>query len=525
MRGANCFVPLRGAGRLNSSSSSSARAKRAGTKTSISPLRSNPSSVSLLHAATAAQLHSSGRTLRAFATPRSNTTGTQEDDLLTSGHARGWSEWHELQEREQAKARERARARQEAIAAALAQDYANRSITRRVWDTPLPGNAASPSRAESQAGVHDQPTLQISDPELASVGSRSQPVRPTSAPSSDTVLHVANTAMADAAAAISEAISIQRAPSSLTKNMISPIVRRTPLGSVAVGHGCAWPDPKVAPPDALQSAGPDFQNYERLVAQRDAKIGILEKQVEVLQGALREKGLDEAEQTLTGLLSSGDHLNHALTQMQAELEGARKETQQQRENVDKLKKKQLDDIAELRKMYKDLVHESERHQQSVLRLEEEARQKDEALLTWQRSHGELENELDQTIVKVTQLQNAHSREREDHLKEAEMFHKSMLEHTKQLDVVRKDRDNVAAELHALRGVLEGHEGVVAKLQAVRKEEERARERLSRELEGTQAEANKLREEVVILQNQAVTHKVLLPVVARRAGSRAQLHSM
>jgi DNA repair exonuclease SbcCD ATPase subunit len=339
------------------------------------------------------------------------------------------------------------------------------------------------------------------------------------------VLHVANTAMADAAAAISEAISIQRAPSSLTKNMISPIVRRTPLGSVAVGHGCAWPDPKVAPPDALQSAGPDFQNYERLVAQRDAKIGILEKQVEVLQGALREKGLDEAEQTLTGLLSSGDHLNHALTQMQAELEGARKETQQQRENVDKLKKKQLDDIAELRKMYEDVVHESERHQQSVLRLEEEVQQKDEALRSWQRSHGELENELDQTIVKVTQLQNAHSRERECHLKEAEMFHKSMLEHTKQLDIVRKDRDNVAAELHALRGVLEGHEGVVSKLQAVRKEEERARERLSRELEATQAEANKLREEVVILQNQAVTHKVLLPVVARRAGSRAQLHSM
>jgi chromosome segregation ATPase len=103
-----------------------------------------------------------------------------------------------------------------------------------------------------------------------------------------------------------------------------------------------------------------------------------------------------------------------------------------------------------------------------------------------------------------------------------MFHKSMLEHTKQLDVVRKDRDNVAAELHALRGVLEGHEGVVAKLQAVRKEEERARERLSRELEGTQAEANKLREEVVILQNQAVTHKVLVPVATLRGVSRPQL---
>jgi len=329
--------------------------------------------------------------------------------------------------------------------------------------------------------------------------------------------HVAKAARPDAAAATPEAISIQR-ESSLTKNMISPIVRRTPQGSMAVGHGSAWPEPTAA-----SLPGPDFQNYERLVAQRDAKIGILEKQVEVLQGALREKGLDEAEQTLTGLLSNGDHVSNELTQVQAELEEARKETQLERENVDKLKKKQLDDIAELRKMYEDVVHERERHREAVARLEEELRQKDEALLTWQRSHGELENELDQTIVKVTQLQKTHSSERESHMKEAETFHKSMLEHTKQLDAVRRDRDNVAAELHELKGVLDGHEGVVTKMQTVRKEEERAREWLSRELEATQAEANKLREEVVLLQNQAATHKVLMPVAACSRAT-APLHS-
>ena len=52
-------------------------------------------------------------------------------------------------------------------------------------------------------------------------------------------------------------------------------------------HCSAWPDPRPASeaqisahlPLAPKSPGPEFQNYERLVTQRDAKIGILQKQV------------------------------------------------------------------------------------------------------------------------------------------------------------------------------------------------------------------------------------------------------
>jgi len=83
--------------------------------------------------------------------------------------------------------------------------------------------------------------------------------------------------------------AVQRAHS-LTRSTLSPIVKGTPQSSTSTTRNDVWPDPKPA------SQG--FEHYERIVAQRDAKIGLLQKQVDVLKAALREKGLVEAEQPI-----------------------------------------------------------------------------------------------------------------------------------------------------------------------------------------------------------------------------------
>ncbi len=294
--------------------------------------------------------------------------------------------------------------------------------------------------------------------------------------------------------------TIQRAHS-LTKNTISPIVKGTPKSSSSTTRSETrdlWPEPKPV------SQG--FEHYERIVAQRDAKIGLLQKQVDVLKATLREKGLVEAEKTLAGLLSSNDNSRSQFNQLQVDLDDARRELEREQAAVGTLKKKQAEDIQELRNMHERVVNESAEHQMNAERLEEMMQHKDDVLLMWQRSHGELEAELDRTVVKLSQLQGARDTELEDHTKEADSFHKRFLESTKAHDAVRKDRDNLVAELNELKAVMAGHEGVVGKMQDARREDDTARHRLLQELESAQSEANSLRQEVVALQAQAMSHQ-------------------
>ena len=422
-----------------------------------------------------------------------------------------------LKSHERADADDRARQRQETFEAAVTQNY---SKSRRALDKMLSSGAiasrqrpdlrSSLSENDARSEIHEP----IASVQLATVGG---------------VHKIATTSMASLVLpqdhehsrgniSPSGPMSIKREPS-LTKNMISPIVQRTPHGLTTADHGTVWPDPKQVlqplPAEATKSGDgvatkpgtPECRNYERLMAQRDAKIGILQKQVDVLKASLREGGLDDAERMLTGLLSTGDTVNNELSQLHAELNAARKQVLQEQENVAIFKEKQVEDMKEVRKMYAEVVQESEVRQEAVMRLEDLVRQKDEALVSWQRSHGELEEELGRTIVQVSQHQNAQNQDQQERSKMVEAFHKSTLDQAKQLDAVRKDRDNLAADLHELKGVLSGHEGLVAQFQERRKNEELAAEKLFRELETTQAEANSLREELVTLQQQTMTHKV------------------
>ena len=299
---------------------------------------------------------------------------------------------------------------------------------------------------------------------------------------------------------------VKRGP---TKIMTTPFTNIAANGTLENGHLGAGTDHKHAADVALHLAPgvTEFQNYERLVTQRDAKIGILQKQVDMLQASLREKGLEQAEKALSSLITTTESSNAELMRLQLELEEARKATEQERYNVEKLQKKQAEDVKEIRKMYEELVHENSRQQEILMQHEDTIRQKDEALLTLQHSYGQLEGELDCTVVKVSKLQSALSDEQGNHSKQAEIFHKTVLDHMKQLDAARKDRDNLSTELCDLKSVLAGHEGLVAKLQSGRRQEDSARERLMQELEAAQVESNLLRDEVVMLQSQVNTHKV------------------
>ena len=294
-----------------------------------------------------------------------------------------------------------------------------------------------------------------------------------------------------------------------TNMMTTPFTNITANGTLGNGHLSVGTDHKHAADVALPLAPgvTEFQNYERLVTQRDAKIGILQKQVDMLQASLREKGLEQAEKALSSLITTKESSNAELMRLQLELEEARKATEQERYNVEKLQKKQAEDVKEIRKMYEELVHENSRQQEILMRHEDTIRQKDEALLTLRHSYAQIEGELDCTVVKVSKLQSALSDEQENHSKQAEIFHKAVLDHTKQLDAARKDRDSLSTELCDLKSVLAGHEGLVAKLQSGRRQEDCARERLMQELEAAQVESNLLRDELVMLQSQVNNQKV------------------
>jgi hypothetical protein len=298
----------------------------------------------------------------------------------------------------------------------------------------------------------------------------------------------------------------------LSKNMISPILPKesSQTGSKDLPHGTKWPDPKasvdasITKTPACKAQGVD--ECDRIVAQRDAKIIVLQKQIDVLKASLREQGFSAAERALSEILKANDHSTQDLAQLRMDLDEARKEIAHHQADAARQKEQHAADMLHVRKVHEEVVRENAVQQKQILQLEETLCQREDALLDWQRSHGNLEQELKRAVELTAQAQKSYDNEREELSKQSETLHRSVLEHTKQQDALRKDRDSLAAELQELRTVLKGHEGVVAKMQAGREEVETARERLLQELETTQTEANSLREEIVMLQREALNQQ-------------------
>ena len=398
---------------------------------------------------------------------------------------KGRTMWWERQEHEQQR-RELQRVREQgAVVAATTQDFANYSRTQRT--TGLPHG----DRMNNKEHVSQPPESKIPGVAAREVHPQESPTIAIPALQSQQDNQSSNSARTTTP----EGTGLLRAPS-LTKNMISPIVKGTPQSSSS--RKDAWLDPRPA------SQG--FEHDDRIVAQRDAKIVLLQKQVDVLKAALREKGLTDCETTLSSLFSTD---GSEVTRLQLDLDQAHRQLKEGRISLEDLQKKQRQDIQDLRNMYEQVVHTSATHEEEAARLRQVVRNKEEMLLTWQRSHGELEEELDRTIVNASQLRGARDSEQEERDKEAESLHKRLLECTKQNDTVRKDRDKRIAELHELKAVMAGHEGVLKTMKEALREAEYSHERILGELEKAQAEANSLRQEVVALQNDAMSQQVRL----------------
>ena len=264
-------------------------------------------------------------------------------------------------------------------------------------------------------------------------------------------------------------IAEARRESSITKNIISP---RCATGERARDS--------ALPP-------PGFEHYEQMISQRDTKV-------------------DDADKSFAAMFPASPNSAGESMRLQEDLDKARREAAQQRATVARLKNKQDVDIKELRKLHEEVVRESMAQKERVQQLQETIRIKDQLLVQWQRSHGELECQLETNTATISQLELSHAADREQHSKQAEGFHKTVLDHSRQQDALRKDRDSLAAQLHELQSMFRANEGVVEKLQVGLNEKDHARERLQKELEVAQSQATTLRQEIVMLHQREQEHQ-------------------